>query len=396
MVQAVTTLPKFQIPNSIRNCLKICARNKLLILLTMIGMKKFLLVACLSLIFDFSIVHGSSLSNLTISMISNRYEYYCKEKLQNCHSNGRCLLEKCICNSGWTGEYCSEPVDYPVEPCVPLNCYYDKTNAECTENCDIGYFCNGDCSDGCLYHPEFGVMSVPVERWKLAQKNELGLWVGNPDDTDRNSYHQYHFKNYEFLPTNQLGNVLEMASGPYTQLKTILNVTGASVKSITLLEPQVLEYIQTVPGCSYKDGTLSGHPVTFIVGGAEAMPMGEMFDTVIMINGIEHVQDAITVLHNLYHAIKPGGYLIWHEQYYETYTGKPFVIHPDLRDFIYHPIRIKKHVFEWFLLDHFTTIFLATDVEYSTMRDPGIYFIGRKPLIDQGWDYIVNERSENL
>jgi len=356
---------------------------------------RLILVVGLVLSFFYSI-NSTIVSSMTLAMVKDRYQYYCIEKLHQCSSHGKCLLEKCICDPGWTGEYCEMKGEEAIPPCVPLNCNYELADPTCDASiqgsCEYSYMCTQYPSDACHYHPEYGVLVVPYERWILAQRSELTLWLGNDGNEDRNTFHQYHFQNYKYLPTKHLGHVLEIASGPYTQLKTLLTVTGATVDSVTLLEPQMMEYKEKVPGCSYKNNTLLGHRVNFLVGRGEDFQLGEVYDTVIMINGIEHCQDSIAVLNNLYHAIKPGGYLIWHENNYETYVGNPYLLHDNLLDFIFHPIRIKRNFWNWYLHDHFEVIYRVSEQDFNSIEGEGVYFIGRKPLTDKGWDYLFYER----
>jgi 2-polyprenyl-3-methyl-5-hydroxy-6-metoxy-1,4-benzoquinol methylase len=210
--------------------------------------------------------------------------------------------------------------------------------------------CNHLASDSCRYHPDYGVLEVSKERWKESQFFEYLHWEQNRDDNDRSYLHERNFQNYlnltqyyssNSVSTSNLGDVLEIGAGPYTQIKSILDVSGLSFNSITLLEPQIMKYMGHVSTCTYKDGKIAGKDISFLVSGAETLMVGEIFDTVIMINTIEHVQNALLVLRNVYNAIKPGGTLIFHEIAYESYMGEPYSYHQNLLDFIFHPIRIK-------------------------------------------------------
>lgn len=339
-----------------------------------------------------------------MSVIHERFHLFCKAKLRSCSSHGECLLDKCICDPGWTGEYCSVPSDTPLEECVPIFCEPVECTEESKDICDKTIRCYDDCSDRCFLHPDYGVSYVTYERWQTAQMAELRLWVQNINgSTDRNDWHLASFNYYRPLVTafqaenNQaspihLGHVLEMASGPYTQLKTILSATNATVSSITLLEPLILQYQQNVSGCTYKDNTLNGRRVNYLVGRIEDFQAAEVYDTVIMINGIEHCQDAISVLYNLYMSIKPGGYVIWSESAFDSYDGLPYSVYNDVLDFVFHPIRLKSDFFKWFFGTHFENIFF---VEYPNHTSEAsykeFYFIGRKPMIDSAFDFVTTE-----
>ena len=138
--------------------------------------------------------------------------------------------------------------------------------------------------------------------------------------------------------------------------------------------------------CAYKNGTLRGIDVSLLVTGAENLRASGRFDTVVMINGLEHVQDAVQVLRNVYEALAPGGLFIFHEAYYNKYRGIPEqpVNAYNLLGFIFHPIKIKQTFYEWYLRD-----FKPIHINYVDEKDE-LYFIGRKPLQDAGWRALLD------
>jgi SAM-dependent methyltransferase len=77
--------------------------------------------------------------------------------------------------------------------------------------------------------------------------------------------------------------------------------------------------------------------------GGEAIPESHsgMYDTLIAINVIEHVQNAFEFLTQIYTALKPGGLLIFHDRYYLN----SHIMDGDL----WHPVRIKRRVLDHFL-----------------------------------------------
>jgi SAM-dependent methyltransferase len=309
--------------------------------------------------------------SLTQSHIDSRFDLLCK---QCSHEHGECLLGRCICVPGWSGDSCLEPWSTDIPPCKPLNCY--KSGEDDTD------YCFGDPDDSCHYHPEYGVLRVTKDRWMHAQQRELSLWMGlHDDDNDRSPYHEGHFNNYNSIRRVHLGHVLEVASGPFTQIAHIMQTADNTVNSITLLDPLIIKYITSVNKCAYKNGTLRGIDVSLLVTGAEKLRGRGQFDTVVMINGLEHVQDAVQVLRNVYDALAPGGLFIFHEAYYNKYRGIPAqpVTPYNLLDFMFHPIRIKQAFFEWYLRD-----FEPLYIHYVDEKDE-LYFIGRKPIHDSGW-----------
>jgi len=178
-----------------------------------------------------------------------------------------------------------------------------------------------------------------------------------------------------------LGDVAEVGAGPFTQSKTILD-KGHTAKSITLVEPMAFHYVDTVPLCTYKTGRYRDLPATFLSIPAENVPPSVKFDTVVMINVIEHVFDAFSILKRVVDLVKPGGYLLYHDRLWPKYQGVPRSNH---REFDLHPIRLKRLAIDA-IIDMFDTVFLETDsAEIRRLAQMGIceeavYFIGRKKL----------------
>lgn len=311
--------------------------------------------------------------------INNRFDYLC----ESCsHDHGRCLLDHCICFPGWSGPDCQTKWNDSVPQC-------SNFSVEVSYNPTVLFCNNTDATDKCFFHPDFGVVRVSKQRWLQAQRAELALWESLPNlDNDRTAHHSEQFLQYQDLDSKHLGHVLEIASGPFTQLSFLLDHRNISFDSITLLDPMIMEYVK-LPNCAYSTGSLRNRPVSFITAGGEMIRGGESYDTVIMINGIEHCQDAIQVLHNVYFSLKPGGVLILSESFYDTYEAKPYLLHESILDFIFHPIRLRKSLFDKYL-NHFERIM------YRETDQNEIYFIGRKPIHDKGWLQLLRRVKKQI
>lgn len=243
------------------------------------------------------IMVGFTASWLNPLAVQNRYQLLCNES--TCiPDQGRCLLDRCICYSGWDGLSCDVQWSQPVPECVELTINRDESN--------VIVSVDHDADDSCFYHPEYGVLQVTRNRWTLAQQLELKLWMRQVDlEDDRSDIHSNAFKGYQILPPS-LGHVLEIACGPFTQLKHIMSQSASTVDSITLVDPMIFEYKQYIPHCSYKNNSFMNHIPILINARAEDLRLGERYDTVIMINGIEHAQDGLLILKNVYESLQPG------------------------------------------------------------------------------------------
>ncbi|CAF3213719.1 unnamed protein product, partial [Rotaria sp. Silwood2] len=125
--------------------------------------------------------------------------------LHNCDKRGTCLIGKCFC---WPG--------------------YGGIDCETAWNQSIGDLCVGNSDDKCFIHPLYGIGEVSVERWKKAASREGNFWVINVQHEDRWGDHLAGFDNYKLLP-NELGNMVELGCGPFTQTLSILRLKGKHV-----------------------------------------------------------------------------------------------------------------------------------------------------------------------
>lgn len=182
-----------------------------------------------------------------------------------------------------------------------------------------------------------GIIKIDEGRWKKAQEYELDTWLRHARDakSDRDIEHAELFDNYKVLPKN-LGDVLEIGCGPFTQTRYILS-QGYKANSITLSDP-LIEHYKQHPNCAYWN--LQPSP-RLIALPAENLRRLEEFDTIICINVLEHVRDVPAVLRNIKLALRPGGLIIMGERTYDDLNIET------LYD-IGHPIRVKSVVLEEF------------------------------------------------
>jgi hypothetical protein len=196
-------------------------------------------------------------------------------------NQGTLFLNRWFCNPGFTGLTCTEPTLKAPPPCSPK-------------------------SDMCFFHEESGICAISFDRWKRAQACEQGTWHGSESTDDRKGDHLEGFQNYA-LVRKELGDVLEIGSGPWTQLGFLIDVRpDVNIRSITLWEPGINVYLKTVPTCAFKDGKLRGRMVNLVSAGAEKLTLFDMYDTIMMINVLEHTQNLFIILTNLYNALRPG------------------------------------------------------------------------------------------
>lgn len=101
--------------------------------------------------------------------------------------------------------------------------------------------------------------------------------------------------------------------------------------------------MKTVRRCTSKNGSLRGYSTTIVSSPGEFYRQTNAFDTVVSVNAIEHVQDALEFLYNIYTSLKRNGTLIWHERW------NPVPKHGQKYQQI-HPIHISRLVVDKFLM----------------------------------------------
>lgn len=332
-----------------------------------------------------SIKHGQSLM-----------DFQCTQSPCNKHSI--CFLGDCVCKPGYIGDNCDEKTTNPwyskhcpnlgMEDTIDINLSISSVGGEHDSRHDSRSEPKF-CSYLCYSHVNYGTAVVPVSLWKAAQQAEGDLWrqVGGwntgkiGDSNDRAVEHWKAYDNFYCLQNQaNLGDVIEVGAGPWTQLKGLLHVrSDLVVNSFTVWEPGASRYMKEVSSCAYKDGKLvkwdsSGyHPFPVVIqseGGEKLIDFEKAFDTVITMNVLEHVQDAFEYLTGIYKILKQGGTLIMHERYYNDQT----ILDGDN----YHPIRIKKYVLDK-LLSGFQIIFNNCSAAYDgRVNDRGYYVIATK------------------
>ena len=283
---------------------------------------------------------------------------------------GRCvfgtfLISKCFCEAGVSGDNCD--VGEPL-PCAEMLDQAEKLQ--------------------CFFTPMFGSASVDESTWRTALSREGHEWQLSPPTRhgDRPLEHVEGFRGYKVLPHGaQLGAHAEFGAGPWSQTLTSLVASRPDLRftSITLSDPNVLLYASTMPTCSYRNGTLiPGIPTYLVNAGAEAPLFFEAFDSVMMINVLEHVRNAYEVLHSLWASLKPGGLIFFEDRYNDNFNfGAHEEDYGGHLDNILHPIRLKRPLFEFFF-GHFEILFYndapTADMLKRGSGEQAVYLVGRK------------------
>jgi len=282
--------------------------------------------------------------------------------------NGYCFLGKCFCSPGYQGSSCADQY------------------AELPNSCE---------KDECFFSQELGVPIVSKERWNKAQQEEEALWNSCTDCTnDRWLEHAKRFNFFQAV-SQPVGKYIEIGCGPFTQSLSLFGTYRkdlvSDISSLTLLDPSVFDYVQNVEKNTYKDGKLLGMKVVLIGGPSEQFPVCEFYDTLLVINVAEHVQNIYKHFETIYFALKDNGQLIFHDRAWGNYDP---VKHSqdDPRDVMFHPTRTKDPVFNHFLA-FFEPQFCETHITYDPLNPKAYYFIGRKLPREKVWSEAYTDGS---
>jgi SAM-dependent methyltransferase len=231
------------------------------------------------------------------------------------------------------------------------------------------------------------VRSVSRERWLEAQAGERELWVMSQRrrgwrrvawpvvrpvmraarwhrawGDDWNHWWADQFEDYAFLPAD-LGDYIEVGCGPYTNTRVILSRRTA--RRVVCSDPLVETYL------SFRDRWLAAaHRAGRVETDAHAieeLPFeAESFDTLVMINVLDHVQHADRCLEVVTELVRPGGTLI---------LGQDLSNADDVRrhpEDVWHPIRLALEDVERHLGD-FEPI-LRKNLGRNAGRDPRLHY----------------------
>mmetsp|Transcript_56104 Transcript_56104/g.155358 ORF Transcript_56104/g.155358 Transcript_56104/m.155358 type:complete len:393 (-) Transcript_56104:68-1246(-) len=247
------------------------------------------------------------------------------------------------------------------------------------------------CAYLCYATSQYGTAVVPRVIWRLAQGSE-GAWAKSVAErggsADRPEEHWQGFGDYSMAPA-ALGSVIEVGAGPWTQTKGLLfKRLDAQISNFTIFEPNAKWYMRNVKTCSYKTGSLQkfggsagyhSFPVKVLdLMGESLLTHTGQYDTLVVMNVIEHVQDAFAFLQGLHRVIKPGGVLVFHERFYTDPISADNLLGAGGG---LHPIRLTRSVFDVFL-QQFDALWLNSKPTSAMLArhlgEQGYYFIGRK------------------
>lgn len=299
---------------------------------------------------------------------------------KTCKEHEILFMEKCWCEPGWESSSDNEEklqCDKAVLKHDDCDCLPEDTKRAFLTDNEWQHPKGYRCTSLCRYNTQLGVpRSLPSEwkdnqLWKqlpfyrkdLPKKNHNHL-IERLDEF-ATAYQQWHFLNH----TN-LGNVLELGAGGYTQLRNILQRTeGVKVQHVTLLDPQILEY-KVIPGCTFGSGQFKVHnkeyPTVLINDTVEHFGTNNpslygSFDTIVVMNVLVYSQDAFLFLETIYKMLKPNGLLLFHDRWFENHAVSSKC---KTAGFFVNVLQVSKT-----MLDHFLSFFDHKPF-FSTERTP--------------------------
>lgn len=210
-----------------------------------------------------------------------------------------------------------------------------------------------------------GITRVDAARWQRAQEYERDTWLihAREWDDDKNVAHAQKFDDYKALP-DDLGDFIELGCGPFTNARVIFRTHTA--QSATLLDPLIKDYRQ-LTNCPYRFGYELDHPdawghipsTALIASAIEDWQPTQQYDTVVMINVLDHCRDADAVTQKVWDITRPGGWVVLFDE--------PREIDPAIHYDAGHPLALGAAYMEAWL------------ARWEPVYRNGWHFIGRKP-----------------
>jgi len=193
-----------------------------------------------------------------------------------------------------------------------------------------------------------------------------------------NYWWREQFENYSAIP-KRLDSAIELGCGPYTNMRLIL--LDRCIDYVVCSDPLAREYIK------FKGQWLAEqHAKGKIVldwSRAEKSPFASsFFDLVVMINVLDHVQDAHACLATAIRLTKPGGYFVFGQDLSNKENIERVYIPEKVGEDIGHPIRLQQSDLDPILMPVFEPILykiLSREESRAPNAHYGTYlFIGRK------------------
>ena len=214
-----------------------------------------------------------------------------------CGDHGSCLVDRCICDPGHEGRFCNNSI-----PLRNAKCRFDPEQDLCWNLPGVGRF-----------------RMASSKRQQQAFSCETAFWE-TTSVPKRNHDQVLAFQHFQALPKD-LGAVLEIGCGPYTKIRLILETRpDLLISHVTLLDPLMREYTSNPKiETSYPNSSLQVNgrtvPTTLVAAQGEEPLSITHYDTVILVNTLEHCSNAVVVLNNVYQSLKAGGILIFGESF---------------------------------------------------------------------------------
>ena len=180
------------------------------------------------------------------------------------------------------------------------------------------------------------------------------------------------FDGYEALKGKSFNCAIELGCGMFTNARLILPPVQA--RELHLLDPLLAKYID-LPGCAYTDIAQMA-PTTFTVSSIEDYSVYCTFDLVIMINVLEHCQDAQKVFDKILEITAPGGTFVFSEPVWPIEAIQDKALNEYDAG---HPLRVSNQFVVDFLMENFNPVYVHDFYGlYEQAERQDIYFIGRR------------------
>ena len=218
------------------------------------------------------------------------------------------------------------------------------------------------------------IEEVPNEIWLKAQREELKVWMNEPNDSeDWNSWWSQKFENYQFLRQykSSISTVYEAGCGPYSKnIELIIKQLNYKPDTIILSDPLLQSYCNMGKSVARF---LKYNNCKLVSRGLEEFKFSDLnlqkSDITICINVLDHVKSVKQCFEHLVDSLDYNGILILGQDL----TSKEDVLRIGEIDDPCHPIRLDENSIKKYIDNNFQSI-LYKILPRNEGRNPSCHY----------------------
>ncbi len=220
------------------------------------------------------------------------------------------------------------------------------------------------------------ILKIDHQRWIEAQEFEKKCWQESWHiGSDWQDWWQKKFNGYDILENNlpEEINAIEVGCGPFTNIRIVESVLQYKTIKITLSDPLIDSYLN-LPSCWTKDNQKR---VVIDRSQLENLKFAdEIFDLLICVNVLDHVEDVDKCFSEMHRVIKKDGILVLGQDLTDwTKRGDPT---PQQDQDQGHPVRVRSEGLEKYLMKYTSLLNKIVESRNPQAHYGCLCYVGKK------------------